>query len=186
MVFGKTIGRASALVMMVLAVTFAIACNKSKDADDGQKADPNLPPAQVDLPSPPPASAFNIPEKNDDGTLRVQGLIQYKDKHWDKKVRVKGVIVKINGDCDPAKAKKKGETCLEPHFIIKDKKGAEKQLAVVGFKRDFFKKAKVKVGETHVFEGSYKKMAQQFVNSGDGLILLDKLDDINVLAENGN
>lgn len=182
--FGKRYARKATLIVLMLAVSLAVACEES-DANKGeQAADPNQPPAQVDLPSPPPASAFNIPEKNDDGTLRVEGLIQYQDKHLGSKVRVKGVIVEKLGDCDPAKAKKTGKPCPKPHFIIKDEEGAEKQLMVVGFKREFFEKAEdAKVGETQVFEGSYQKMAQEFVNSGDGLLLLDKAGEVSVLEE---
>src|SRR5690554_3540318 len=89
-----------------LLLCLAVACS-SEDADKAKDGvDPNLPPAQVDLPSPPPPSAFEIAETNDDGTLRVEGLIQFQDKHLDKPVRVKGVVTQILGDCDPAKAKK--------------------------------------------------------------------------------
>ena len=175
--------RVASIIVLMLAVALA-ACSESGDNKKEEKqADPNLPPAQVDLPSPPPESAFDIPEKNPDGTLRVQGVIQYQAKHLGNNVRIKGVLVDIRGDCDPAKAKKKGEPCPEPHFIIKDEKGAEKELAVVGFDREFFERAEVEADQTHTFEGSYKKVAQGFANSESGLLLLDKLDDINVLEE---
>ena len=185
--FGKRSARVATLIVLMLAVNLATACEESDAKNGEQPGDPNQPPAQVDLPSPPPASAFNIPEKNDDGTLRVEGLIQYQEKHLGNKVRVKGVIVEKLGDCDPAKAKKTGKPCPEPHFLIKDEKGAEKQLMVVGFDREFFEKAKnAKIGETQVFEGSYQKMAQEFVNSGDGLLLLDKVGEISVLETKGD
>ncbi|AWV89415.1 hypothetical protein [Bradymonas sediminis] len=166
-----------------LLLCFAMACSSEESEKPTEEVDPNLPPAQVDLPSPPPASAFNIAETNQDGTLRVEGLIQYQDKHLDKPVRVKGVVTQILGDCDPKKAKKANTFCPEPHFIIKDESSAEKELMVVGFERDFFKKSKTKVGEAHVFEGDYRKMSQQFVNSESGLIALTKVDDISVRDE---
>jgi hypothetical protein len=181
--FGKSCGRAATLIALMLAVSLAFACEESETKKDEQATDPNMPPAQVDLPSPPPASAFNIPEKNDDGTLRVEGIIQYKDKHLENRVRVKGVVTQILGDCDPKKAKKTGEPCPQPHYIIQDEEGAEKELMVVGFDREFFEKAKTKVGETHTFEGTYKQMAQQFVNSENGLLLLDKIGEVSVLDE---
>lgn len=177
-IFAKSgFGRRALIGVLSLLVCFAIACNSDESEKTKEKVDPNLPPAQVDLPSPPPASAFEIPETNDDGTLRVQGLIQYQDKHLDKAVRVKGTVVQILGDCDPKKAKKNEKICPEPHFIIKDEKNAEKELMVVGFDRDFLKKADAEVGEEHVFEGNYRKMSQQFVNSESGLISLVKIDD---------
>lgn len=173
--------RRGALLLLSLLICLAVACNNEPERADEPEEDPNLPPAQVDLPSPPPASAFEIPETNADGTLRVQGLIQYQDKHLDKQVRVTGTIIEIYGDCDPAKAKKEGTPCPEPHFIIKDEDGGEKELMVVGFDRKFLERAKVEAGESHVFEGSYQKMAQQFINSEDGLVQLDKMDDLDVL-----
>lgn len=181
--FGKTCGRAATLIALVLAVSLAFACEETEKEQGEQANDPNLPPAQVDLPSPPPASAFNIPEKNDDGSLRVEGIIHHKDKHLGNQVRVKGVVTQVLGDCDPKKAKRTGEPCPRPHFVIKDEEGAEKELMVVGFEREFFKKAETEVGETHTFEGTYKQMAQQFVNSENGLLLLDKVDEVSVLEE---
>jgi hypothetical protein len=175
--------RSGTLLALLIALTFAIACEESTETEEQPDVDPNLPPAQVDLPSPPPASAFEIAERNDDGTLRVEGLIQYQDKHLDGEVTVKGTLVEILGDCDPKKAKEAGEPCPEPHYIIKDEPDAQKELMVVGFDRDFLDEAELEVGDTHTFEGSYRKIAQQFVNSENGLLLLDKVDDISVLEE---
>lgn len=181
--FGKPMGRSATLIALIMAVALACACSESNESSEEAQVDPNLPPAQVDLPSPPPASAFDIPETNDDGTMRVEGLIQYQTKHLGSPVRVKGVVVQIEGDCDPKRAKKKGEECPEPHFVIKDEEGAEKELMVVGFDRDYFDKVDVEKGQTHTFEGTYKKIAQQFVNSENGLLLLDKVGEVSVLEE---
>jgi hypothetical protein len=184
---GNTISRSTTLIALiltgVLATSSLVACDDSEATNPADQADPNQPPAQVDLPSPPPASAFNIPEKNDDGTLRVAGVIHHQEKHLGNIVDIKGMIVGINGDCDPKKAKKAGETCDEPHYLISDEEGAEKQLAVVGFDREFFEKTKAKLGETHTFSGTYKKVAQGFVNSGDGLLLLNKVGEVSVIEE---
>lgn len=177
-----TFSRRASLLLCCLLLCLVSACNSSKVEKPADPEDPGLPPAQVDLPSPPPASAFDIPETNADGTLRVEGLIQFQDKHLDKMVRVRGVITQILGDCDPAKARKENTLCPQPHFIIKDNPDDARELMVVGFSRDFLKKAKVQPGEAHVFEGEYKKMAQQFVNSESGLLLLDQLDETSVLA----
>jgi hypothetical protein len=185
---GNTFSRSATLTAVLLvtlmaATSLSVACDDSEATKPAEEVDPNQPPAQIDLPSPPPASAFNIPEKNDDGTLRIAGLIHHQEKHLGNVVSVKGVIVQVLGDCDPKKAKKAGETCDKPHYLISDEEGAEKKLAVVGFERDFFDEAKTEVGQTHVFSGTYKKIAQGFVNSGDGLLLLDKLGEISVLEE---
>ncbi len=170
--------RLTALLALLVIMGLAVGCDDAEaDADQGESTE-NMEPAQVDLPSPPPASAFDIPEKNDDGTLRVEGLIQYQDKHLGKSVKVTGFISEILGDCDPKKAKKRDESCPAPHYIITDEEGDEKELMVVGFDREYFEKAGAEEGETHVFEGTYKKIAQQFVNSENGLLLLDRLDDV--------
>ena len=52
---------------------------------------------------------------------------------------------------------------------------------MVGYDDDFLKRAKIAEGETHVFKGMYKKVAQGFVVTEDGLILLDYIDDIPVI-----
>lgn len=179
----STFSRRAAFLLCCTLLWLASACNSPKAEKPVEPEDPNLPPAQVDLPSPPPASAFDIPETNPDGTLRVEGLIQFQDKHLGKKVRVRGVITQILGDCDPAKAKKENTPCPQPHFIIKDNPDDARELMVVGFSRDFLKKAKVQPGESHVFEGDYTKIAQQFVNSESGLVLLDQLDETSVLGK---
>lgn len=178
-----SIVRSGTILALLIALTFAVACEESTDTEEQSEVDPNLPPAQVDLPSAPPASAFEIPERNDDGTLRVEGLIQYQDKHLDGKVTVKGTVIEILGDCDPKKAKEADESCPEPHYIIKDEPDARKELMVVGFDRDFLDEADLEAGGTHTFEGSYRKIAQQFVNSENGLLLLDRVDELSVLEE---
>lgn len=175
-----------ALLISVCATgLIATGCSSEGDADDSQAEaeDSNLPPAQVDLPEPPPASAYEVQEKNQDGTLRIAGLIRYQADHLDKSVRVKGVISQISADCDPKKAKEEGKECPEPHFLIKDTPDAEKNLLVVGFKQEFVEDADLEAGNEHVFEGTYKKVAQGFVASEDGLLLLDKVDDESVLEE---
>ncbi|MFP4598534.1 MAG: hypothetical protein ACLFVJ_09805 [Persicimonas sp.] len=169
--------RTAALLALLLIMSLAVGCDDAEPDAEEAEATENQDPAQVDLPSAPPASAFDIPEKNDDGTLRVEGLIQYQDKHLGKEVKVTGFISEVLGDCDPNKAKKRDEPCPKPHYIITDEEGDEKELMVVGFDREYFEKAGVEQGETHVFEGTYKKIAQQFVNSENGLLLLDRIGD---------
>ncbi|MEZ4460036.1 MAG: hypothetical protein R3E66_09960 [bacterium] len=148
---------------------------------EDEKVDDKLPPARVDLPDPPPASGFTIPEKNSDGTMRVEGLIHHQEKFLDQKVDVKGLIVKLSTPCDPKKAKKTGDPCPEPNLFIKDDADAQKVLRVVGYDEDFVKKSKLAEGEEHVFKGTYSKVAQGFVATEDGLLLLDYVDDMAVV-----
>lgn len=166
---------------LVLALA---ACNGSSDVKtEKTKEDPNLPPAQVSLPSPPPASAYKIPETNADGSLRVEGLIYNRDKYLDQQVEVKGIIVRLSKECDPKKAKKAGEECPEPNLFIRDSADGEAAMRVVGYKDDFVKKAELEEGQQRVFKGTYQKVAQGFVATEDGLILLDYVDDIAVLED---
>jgi hypothetical protein len=176
------------LVTLLTALTCASlllsGCNQGEEADDGaDKQNSDQPPAHVDLPEPPPASAFEVQEKNDDGTFRVAGLIRYRDKYLGDTVRVKGVITSLSPECDPKKAKEEGKECPAPHFMIKDSPDAEKDMMVVGFKQEFVEEAGLEEGNEHVYEGTYKKVAQGFVASEDGLILLDQVDDKSVLEE---
>ncbi len=174
------------LVLLTLLLFAASACEADNGAAtpiDELAADPSLPPAVVDLPPAPPASAFVIPETNPDGTLRVQGLINGQDNYLDKPVEISAVVFSISQPCDVKKAKKEGTECPEPHFLIKDERDAEKQLMVVGYKDDYIKKSKLAVGDQRQFKGVYKKMAHGFIVSEDGLLLLDAVDDIDVISQ---
>ena len=174
--------------LKILAGLFAlslVACNNGGTVEtEKTKEDPNLPPANVDLPSPPDPQAYEVPEKNPDGTLRIEGLIHNKDKYMEQQVEVKGVIVRLSKECDPKKAKREGTECPEPNLFIQDVGGDDPAIMrVVGYKDDFVKKAKLEEGEERVFKGTYQKVAQGFVATEDGLILLDYVDDIGVLEE---
>lgn len=163
-----------------------LACNDqgrvdSEDDEQRQKASADeQEPAEVDLPSPPPDEAFDIPEKNDDGTFRVEGLIHHQSDHLDDKVEVKGEVVHLLGDCDPAAAKQRGESCPQPHYVITDDEASDKELMVVGFPREFFDEAGVDEGDTATFKGRYATSSGQFVASGSGLIELEEVEGTKV------
>jgi hypothetical protein len=169
------------LACALLATTAG--CDSGGSADsESTEAIKEKPPAKVDLPEPPPASELEIPQKNDDGTFRVRGLIAHRGQHLGSKVEVRGVITEVSEPCDPARAKRRGETCSKPYLFIRDKeKGADRRLMVVGFTDEFARKADLKAGDEHVFVGSYKKMAQGFAASESGLLLVDKIDDTKVV-----
>lgn len=139
--------------------------------------DPDLPPAVVELPPPPPASAFEIREFNDDGTLRIEGLISNRDRYLDEKVQVRGVVTEIEGNCDPARARKLGETCPKPHFFIRDHADDDRRIMVVGYPPKFINDLKLQTGQDYLISGSYQQMADGFVSTEDGLILLSAVDD---------
>lgn len=165
-----------------LLLCTAMACEEpSRVTVEEDPVDPNMPPARVDLPSPPPASGFEVQEKYPDGNLRVEGLIHYQDKHLEQKVNVKGVILKISEPCDPKKAQKKDEKCPEPSLFIRDEPDSQKIMRMVGFKDDFIKKAKIAEGDMRVFKGTYSKVAYGFVATEDGLVLLDYIDEHSVV-----
>lgn len=147
-------------------------------------ADPDAPAPTVSLPEPPAAEEFIIKEKNDDGTLRVQGLIENKAKYMDKEVVVKGKVVKLSPECDPAKAKKNNEKCPDLHMVIQDdEEDAEKQILVVGYRPDFLKRSKLKEDEVHQFKAMYKMTGWGFTASEDGLLELLAMDDIDVMEK---
>lgn len=172
----------STYFLIAILSVFLFACTDSGSVEvEKSEQDPNLPAARVSLPEPPPASGFEVPEKNTDRTLRVEGMIHYQAKHLDQNVEVKGLIVRISAPCDPKKAKKNDTKCPEPNLFIKDEADAQKVMRIVGYKEEFIKKAKLKEGEERVFKGVYKKVAQGFVATEDGLLLLDYVDDIPVL-----
>jgi len=143
--------------------------------------DPEASAPVVSLPAPPSASDFVIKESNDDQTLRVQGIIEYKEKHLDKQVVVKGKVIRISPECDPGKAKKEGKKCPEPHLLIRDDEPeAEKTLLVIGHTPELLKKAKLEEGQVFDFKGTYSMMGRGFTASEDGLMMLEGIGDINL------
>lgn len=167
--------------LALLGLVFTAACEhppSNVTVEDTPASDAAAP--TVSLPEPPSEQDFVIPEKNDDGTFRVAGLVEYKAKYLDKgtEVVVSGLITSMSKPCDPGKAKKTGEKCLEPHLLIKDdEEEANKYLLIVGYKDDFLKKAKIKEGEVHQFKGTYQSMGFGFTASEDGLLVLAGIDD---------
>jgi hypothetical protein len=135
-------------------------------------ADPDLPAAVVELPSTPPAAAFEIREYNDDGTLRIEGLISNRDRFLDRDIEVKGIITDIEGDCDPRRARERGESCPEPHLFIRDHADEDRRLLVVGFTNDQRRRMRLSAGEEFLFGGSYKRMSEGFISTEDGLLVL--------------
>lgn len=175
----------SAVALALFAMAFAAGCSsgKSKKKKKKEKKAKRLPPESVDLPEPPPASEFEIPLKNSDGTFRVRGLIAHQAKHLNEKVTVKGVLTYISPECDPAKAQDAGEECPEPYLAFRDSEDADDRLLGVGIKREFIEEAELEEGETYEFKGSYLKQSHGFVATERGLLLLDKVGEHDVLEE---
>ncbi len=168
--------------LLALAFTVTACSGGGSDVEVEKSADdPNLAPPVVRLPDPPPASAYQIPEKNPDGTLRIEGLLHNKEKYMEQQISVTGIIVKMSAECDPKKAKKAGTECPEPNLFIRDTVDDEVAFRVVGYKPEFIKKAKLEEGQQRIFKGTYQKVAQGFVATEDGLLLVDYVDDIAVL-----
>lgn len=172
------------LTVVVLIVAVA-GCSSEGDDAKKKKKKKDLPPARVDLPEPPPASEFEITEKNSDGTFRVRGLIAHKGKHLGEKVTIKGTVTYLSPDCDPAVAEKKGEECPKPYLYIRDEEEGDAKMMVVGYDQEFVDRADLEEGETYEFEGTYKKLAQGFVATEDGLLLVDRANDTEAVEEDG-
>ncbi len=130
----------------------------------------------VSLPPPPAPSDFIIKEKNDDGTLRVLGLIEYKEKHLEKPVTLTAHISAISPACDPAEAKKTNTKCDEPNMMIMDGPDEDARMLVVGFEHEVLKKRKIVEGGTHKLMGTYKTMALGFTDTESGVLLLESID----------
>jgi len=175
----------SAVAISLFALTFAgvAACSSGeKDKKKEKKAD-RLPSEKVNLPSPPDDSEFEIPLKNPDGTFRIRGLTAHQADHLGEKVTVKGYLSRISPECDPAKAKKKGEECPEPYLYFKDSEDGDAQMMGVGIKREFIEDSELEEGKTYEVEGTYTKSSHGFVATEDGLLLLDKVGEHSVIEE---
>lgn len=175
-------GRSTTSLATVLFAVFAVtigsqAAQAQSDDKSGQKE-----PAKVDLPEPPPDSAFDVQKRNSDGTFRVRGLIAHRGQHLGDKIEVEGIVTHISPECGPTRAKENGEECPEPYLYIRDDKEADDALMIVAFDRERMKKAGVEEGSEHVFEGSYKELAQGFVRTKSGLLVVDTVDDTDVVG----
>lgn len=172
----------AALVSLLLTTLGSLACDQGGPELGGDEfpPDPDLPAAVVELPTPPPASAFEIREFNDDGSMRVEGLITNRDQYMQEEVQVRGVVTEIEGDCDPGEARRRGETCLSPHLFIRDHADDDLRLTVVGYSNDFLRRARIREGEEYLFAGTYKDAAHGFFSAQDGLLELTSVDERDV------
>lgn len=180
----RTLTQTSLMALLVASAGLTSACDHpaSNVTVEDNAPSPDATAPVISLPEPPSASDFVIKETNDDGTLRVQGLIEYKSKHLDKEVVVTGQVVRLSAECDPAKAKKDNEKCPELHMIIQDnEQDAETRILVVGYGDDFLKRSKLKEGDVHQFKAMYKMMGWGFTSSEDGLLELISMDDVDVI-----
>lgn len=175
----------SAVAIALFALSFAgiAACSSGGDKKKKEKKADRLPPEKVSLPSAPDDSEFEIPLKNSDGTFRIRGLVAHQADHLNSKVTVKGYLSRISEECDPAKAKKEGEECPEPYLYFKDSEDGDTRMMGVGIEREFIEDAELEEGETYEVEGTYTKSSHGFVATEDGLLLLDKVGEHNVMEE---
>lgn len=173
------------LIALVVAVCGCLlpttGCQESQTTATAQS--PDVEPARINLPDPPPDEAFDIPKNNRDGTLRVEGIVAHQAEFLDTSVEVKGVITRMTEPCTPRKAEQRGETCPKPHMVIRDSEDARQKLLVVGYEDEFIKRAGLEAGETHTFAGTYTRVARGFVASGSGLIDLKRVDETPVTEQ---
>ena len=170
----------SAVALLVVALV-AFGCDRSppEPPSDEFPPDPDLPPAVVDLPTPPPESAFEIHEFNEDGSLRVEGLIGNREKYLTDDVEVLGYVHRIVGaDCDPAEG-----YCPSPHLFIRDHLDEDLEMMVVGYRNEFLDVADLEEGEQFLFAGNYDNSWGGFVSSEIGLLVVDFVDDHEVTDE---
>ncbi len=162
------------VVLAILALTSGCEPDGQSLEEDPLAPDPDLPEAVVDLPSPPPESAFEIREHNDDGSLRVEGLVANRDNYINNEVEVRGVVASIRGhDCTPGGP----ERCPRPHLLIRDHADDNLEMMVVGYENPFLRTASIEEGEDFLFRGTYTHSAHDFPSSEIGLIDLAAVDD---------
>ena len=168
----------TATTAMVVVLAFALtACDRGPEPPTEEfPPDPDLPEPVVDLPDPPPESAFEIQEHNDDGSLRIEGVIGNRDQYMGEEVEIRGTVTDIIGDdCDPNHPAV--DTCPRLHLLIQDHADDDLDLIVVGFEDNFLRTARIREGEEYHFEGVYTDMAHDFVSTEEGLIDLHAVGD---------
>ncbi len=162
------------LLAPIALVAFLAACDQSGPElpEPLFPPDPDLPEAVVDLPSPPPASAFEIKEFNDDGSLRVEGLIGNRDQYLGEEVEVRAIVAEIIGHgCDPTEGR-----CPRNRMFIRDHIDDDLQLRVVGYIDEFIDDLEITEGEEYLITGTYTQQADGFVSTENGLIELLAVD----------
>ncbi|HEX4458122.1 MAG TPA: hypothetical protein VIA18_09130 [Polyangia bacterium] len=144
-----------------------------------------LPPIKVDLPSPPPFTASDIPEKNPDGTFTIRGLRKHKADNLSKDVKVKAYLLEVY-TCPKCP---KGQTCKlcdQPYFYMGDKPDTkkEKALMVVDYLAPKQKPPALTVGKQYDVAGTFSINSPTGFGSSDGLLVFDSMtDDKNVLFQ---
>ena len=172
----STLRSTPVLLILLALVSLTFGCEPDGPGldEDPLAPDPDLPEAVVDLPSPPPESAFEIREHNDDGSLRVEGLVANRDNYINDEVEVRGVVVEIKGrDCTPGG----DDFCPRPHFFIRDEADDNLEMAVVGYENPFLRTAGIQEGQDFLFRGTYTHSAHGYPSSEIGLIDLAAVDD---------
>ena len=162
------------LLVFLVAATLLVACDQSGPElpDEQFPPDPDLPEAVVDLPAPPPASAFEIQEFNDDGSRRVEGLISNRDQYLGEEIEVRAIVAEIIGHgCDPTAG-----PCPRNRLLIRDHVDDDLELRVVGYVDEFIDDMEITEGEEYAFEGTYTQHADGFIATESGLISLGAVD----------
>ncbi len=163
------------VVLITASLIASLGCDPSgpEVPEEDFAADQDLPDPVVDLPSPPPAEAFEIQEYNDDGSLRVEGLIANRDNHLDEVVELRATVADYEGHgCDPV-----AQPCPGNHLRVRDHIDDDLELMIVGYDDDFFTQVGITEGEEYLFRGLYTQSAAGFVSSEDGLIEVEAIDD---------
>ncbi len=192
--------------MRRLAVGFALvtcvtACDPSAlpwaaQADAGEDARANLPPADVQLPPVPNLDLVDVPATYDDGSYSVSGLMLKRAEMRGMPTRVTGILHSIYA-CEEGERGIEGEVaeladpgteqdefevrpgCLRPHMLFVDNLRSRQRLLVTGYDASVYE-PQMTPGRRYVVHGTYDQQTRGFISTEDGLIVTTLIegDDI--------
>ena len=155
----------SASLFTVLTASLAFVCACNPPPVDPPATPEAKPTGRVDLPPLVKLAGSLPPEKHDDGTFRIDGLLARRSMYLGEAVKLKGYVLEVY-QC-PKKAKK----CEPPHvWVGTSPAGGEKKLPIVNFPDEKLLK-KLKVGQPYIIEGVFRRRSDRGFTRSAGLIV---------------
>ncbi len=161
----------------VLVLSSMVACDPPQppriSIEPQNTAAANLPPARVDLPAAVKLEGTLPPETHADGKMRVDGLVTRREKYFEQKIVVRGVLV------DKYECPEDATRCQHHHAYLADTPaGGDKKLLLVGLS-DSVNEALV-AGTEYVVTGNFAKRTDDGFVASMGLLVFESAEGLEI------